>query len=66
MLEGTAARFAAERGVSRRELRALEEPNLAIGERLQGTIDYDAFVAYVELNERFHEQLDELGDSGLL
>lgn len=66
VLEGTAARFAAERGVSRRELRALEEPNLEIGERLQGTIDYSAFVAYVELNERFHEQLVEIGQSGLL
>lgn len=66
VLEGTAARFAAERGITRRELRALEEPNIAIGERLQGHIDYDAFVDYVELNERFHEQLIEVGQSSLL
>jgi GntR family transcriptional regulator, vanillate catabolism transcriptional regulator len=65
VLEGTAARFAAERGVSRRELRNLGVISAAI----QGLVyraDYGAFERYVDLNERFHAQLLHMARSPML
>jgi GntR family transcriptional regulator of vanillate catabolism len=64
-LEGTAARFAAERGAKRRDLRAL----ITISDAIGGLIhrgDYESFEHYVELNERFHARLLALADSPLL
>ena len=65
VLEGTAARFAAERGVSARELRALRTTNEGI-ERLLVRTDYESFVQYVDLNEEFHAQLLRLARSPML
>jgi GntR family transcriptional regulator, vanillate catabolism transcriptional regulator len=65
VLEGTAARFAAERGVSRRELKAMVE----IAEQSEEFVhraDYDSFERYVDLNERFHSLLYEAARSPLL
>jgi GntR family transcriptional regulator of vanillate catabolism len=53
VLEGTAARFAAERGVSSETLAAMRACNDQI-ERAVHRADYDSFVRYVDLNERFH------------
>src|SRR5207302_6660737 len=50
VLEGTAARFAAERGVTRRDLRALREINGSV-EPLVREADYESFERYVALNE---------------
>jgi GntR family transcriptional regulator, vanillate catabolism transcriptional regulator len=65
VLEGTAARFAAERGVSARELRALRTINDAI-ERLLTRTDYESFVSYVDLNEEFHAKMLKLARSPML
>lgn len=56
VLEGTAVRFAAERGVSRRQLRALH----AISDEIATIVhraDYESFELYVGLNDRFHAAL---------
>ena len=53
VLEGTAARWAAERGVPRRELTRMG----ALVDRMDVEVhraDYGSFVNYVELNESFH------------
>jgi GntR family transcriptional regulator, vanillate catabolism transcriptional regulator len=66
-LEGLAARFAAERGVSARDLEPLKECLAAIDELLhQQPISVDAFSAYVTLNARFHALLIELSRSAPL
>lgn len=65
VLEGTAARFAAERGVAARELRALRAINDQIEPLLQRT-DYESFVSYVDHNEEFHAQLRKLARSPML
>lgn len=65
VLEGTAARFAAERGVSARELRALRALNDSI-EALVHRHDYDSFASYVDLNERFHTRLLKAARSPML
>ena len=65
VLEGTAARFAAERGATRREVRALRLTSDAI-EKLVHRADYESFEYYVELNERFHAQLLGLAHSSML
>src|SRR6516164_9346263 len=63
-LEGLAARFAAERGVSVRDLEPLKECHAAIDELLrQVPISIDAFSSYVTLNARFHALLTELSRS---
>jgi GntR family transcriptional regulator of vanillate catabolism len=63
-LEGLAARFAAERGVSAREFEPLRECLSQIDElMLQETLSIDAFSAYVALNARFHALLGELSRS---
>src|ERR1700744_2326185 len=56
VLEGTAARFAAERGASRRDLRALRSINDAV-EPLVRLADYESFERYVTLNGAFHTRL---------
>jgi GntR family transcriptional regulator, vanillate catabolism transcriptional regulator len=65
VLEGTAARFAAERGVSRRELRSLSTINEGIG-RLVHRADYESFEDYMKLNEAFHDRLARMAGSPLL
>jgi GntR family transcriptional regulator of vanillate catabolism len=65
VLEGTAARFAAERGASRRDLRALRAINDQV-EPLVRRADYESFERYVALNELFHTRLLKMADSPLL
>jgi GntR family transcriptional regulator, vanillate catabolism transcriptional regulator len=65
VLEGTAARFAAERGVSRRELRSLRSINESV-EPLVHLADYESFERYVALNEVFHSRLLEMARSPVL
>ena len=65
VLEGTAARFAAERGPARRELRALRTINAEIHGLVHRT-DYESFERYLHLNERFHARLVEMAASPLL
>jgi GntR family transcriptional regulator, vanillate catabolism transcriptional regulator len=65
VLEGTAARFAAERGVTARQLRALRAINAQIEPLLHRT-DYESFVSYVDLNEEFHAKLRRLARSPML
>lgn len=65
VLEGTAARFAAERGVPASELSGLRAINETIG-NLTRRSDYDAFERYLELNQSFHVQLIKMARSPLL
>ncbi len=65
VLEGTAARFAAERGATARQLRALRTINKGI-ERLLHRTDYESFVQYMDLNEDFHAKLLGLARSPML
>jgi GntR family transcriptional regulator of vanillate catabolism len=65
VLEGTAARFAAERGASARELRTLKEINETI-HTLVHRADYDSFERYMRLNETFHARLLKLARSPVL
>jgi GntR family transcriptional regulator of vanillate catabolism len=65
VLEGTAARFAVERGATRRDLRALRTINDAIEELVQRA-DYESFERYVDLNERFHARLLKIARSPML
>jgi GntR family transcriptional regulator, vanillate catabolism transcriptional regulator len=63
-LEGLAARFSAERGVSARELEPLRECLGQIDElMLKETLSIDSFSAYVAMNARFHALLGELSRS---
>ena len=65
VLEGTAARFAAERGVARRDVRALQAVSDEIAE-LVHEADYESFARYVGLNGRFHSTLAKMARSSLL
>jgi GntR family transcriptional regulator of vanillate catabolism len=65
VLEGTAARFAAERGATARDLRALRAINDQI-EELVHRADYESFDRYVDLNERFHSRLLKIARSPIL
>ena len=65
VLEGTAARFAAERRAPRRDLRALRTINDAIHELVHRT-DYESFEQYVVLNESFHAGLLRMAASPVL
>jgi GntR family transcriptional regulator of vanillate catabolism len=65
VLEGTAARFAVERGVRRSEVRALRQINDAIRPFVHRN-DYASFVGFLDLNERFHVRLLKLARSPLL
>lgn len=63
-LEGLAARFAAERGVSARDLEPLKECLGEIDGLIRQTpISVEAFSSYVALNARFHALLTELSRS---
>jgi len=65
VLEGTAVRLAAERGASRRELSAMR----ALIERMEVEVhseDYESFVRYMDLNERFHAALVAAAHSPVL
>jgi GntR family transcriptional regulator of vanillate catabolism len=63
-LEGLAARFAAERGVSSRDLEPLKQClNEIDGLVRQDPISVEAFSSYVALNARFHALLTELSRS---
>lgn len=65
VLEGTAARFAAERGAPARTLRAMGALNDQIGALVHCT-DYESFERYLGLNQRFHARLLESSRSPLL
>ena len=63
-LEGLAARFAAERGVSARDLEPLKDYLAEIDELIRQTrISVETFSSYVALNARFHALLTELSRS---
>ena len=65
VLEGTAARFAAERGASRADVRALSSINESV-EPLVHLADYESFERYVAFNELFHARLIKMADSPVL
>jgi GntR family transcriptional regulator of vanillate catabolism len=65
VLEGTAVRFAAERGASARDLRALRATNETIG-KLVHRADYESFERYLDLNQTFHARLMKMARSPLL
>ena len=65
VLEGTAARFAAERGVAARDLNALRATNDTI-KKLVHRADYDSFERFLHLNETFHARLLKMARSPLL
>src|ERR1700749_294408 len=65
VLEGTAARFAAERGASRRDIRALHSINGSVAP-LVHLADYESFERYVAFNELFHARLLKMAHSPLL
>jgi GntR family transcriptional regulator of vanillate catabolism len=63
-LEGLAARFAAERGVSSRDLEPLKQCLSEIDDLVrQDPISMDGFSSFVALNARFHALLTELSRS---
>lgn len=66
-LEGLAARFAAERGASTRNLEPLKAC-LADLDRLvrQDPVSVEAFSAYVTMNARFHALLNDLSGSAMV
>src|ERR1700760_1840014 len=65
VLEGTAARFAAERGATGRDLAALRATNETI-KTLVHRGDYESFERYLRLNESFHARLLKMARSPLL
>jgi GntR family transcriptional regulator, vanillate catabolism transcriptional regulator len=65
VLEGTAARFAAERGVPARDLAALRATNETIS-KLVRRADYESFERYLHLNEAFHARLLKMARSPML
>jgi GntR family transcriptional regulator of vanillate catabolism len=65
VLEGTAARFAAERGASARDLAALRATNDTI-KSLVHRSDYASFERYLSLNESFHARMLKMARSPLL
>jgi GntR family transcriptional regulator of vanillate catabolism len=65
VLEGTAARFAAERGAAARDLAALRATNETIG-TLVHRDDYESFERYLRLNEAFHARMLKMARSSLL
>jgi len=65
VLEGTAARFAAERKAKARQLTAMRACLEELDEAVHET-GYDSFVRYMELNERFHGLLLKAAASPLL
>lgn len=66
VLEGTAARFAAERGVSEDKIAIVYDVLKQIDEALRNDSDQVQFDHYVELNEVFHAQLADMAGSKLI
>jgi GntR family transcriptional regulator of vanillate catabolism len=67
VLEGLAARFAAERGVSARDLEPLKESLAELDELVaRDAVSEEAFSSYVAMNARFHALLTELSRSAPL
>src|SRR5664280_2751855 len=67
VLEGLAARFAAERGVPARDLEPLKESLAELDELVtRDPVSVEAFSSYVTLNARFHALLTELSHSAPL
>ena len=65
VLEGTAARFAAERGATPEGVAALRE----ISDTIEVVVhrgDYESFERYVDLNERFHGRILRMAGSPVL
>jgi GntR family transcriptional regulator of vanillate catabolism len=62
VLEGTAARFAAERLVSDEELEDLAELSQEMDSIVRDP-SFEAFLAYIELNDEFHSGLRDLAKS---
>lgn len=66
-LEGLAARFAAERGVSSVGLSALHRCLADMDDLMAGgTLTEEGFSDYVDLNEQFHNLIMEMADSSVL
>jgi GntR family transcriptional regulator of vanillate catabolism len=65
VLEGTAARFAAERGAGRAAMRTVRRINDQIGE-LVHKVDFESFERYLDLNESFHACLLKIANSPML
>ncbi|MGH2877063.1 MAG: GntR family transcriptional regulator [Solirubrobacteraceae bacterium] len=65
VLEGTAARFTAERGVAQRDLATLTTMNETISKYVRRA-DYDSFERFLDLNESFHAKLIQMARSPLL
>ncbi len=65
VLVGTACRFAAEQGASRRDLRALRAINEQVAPLVRQA-GYESFERYVALNEAFHARLLKMACSPLL
>jgi GntR family transcriptional regulator of vanillate catabolism len=65
VLEGTACRFAAEAGATRRDLRALQAINEQV-EPLVHRADYESFERYIALNGAVHARLVKMAGSPLL
>jgi GntR family transcriptional regulator of vanillate catabolism len=65
VLEGTAARFAAERGATARDLNALRAINETIG-KLAHRADFASFERYVQLNDSFHVRLMKMARSPMV
>lgn len=63
VLEGTAARLAAERGVQPAKLRAINDLLRGLDETMPGRPEDMDFDRYVELNAQFHEALAGLSGS---
>jgi GntR family transcriptional regulator of vanillate catabolism len=67
VLEGTAARFAAERRPSRRRIERMRRINAEIGAVVhEAAPSFEAFVRYMSLNEAFHARLVDLAASPLV
>lgn len=62
VLEGTAARFAAERLISSRSLASLEQTTAELDD-VVGELGDETMLRYVELNERFHAGVVALAES---
>lgn len=65
VLEGTAARFAAERGALPEAVAGLREISDTIADMVHRA-DYESFERYVELNERFHAEILRMAGSPVL
>ena len=65
VLEGTAARFAAERGPTPEAIRPLQEISDTIAECVHRA-DYESFERFVDLNERFHAGILRMAESRVL